>query len=219
MNVQTLKQKIVAEVCHPARPFCPFLRQSPLGDGITYVAFDIRGIARPDNIVMADHLSARPVVRCMRMAKDGTLPLKRGSVSEMYLSVVTAGAAVPPAALCRLVCETHKALESGGYLIFFNGYLLASTAHTVQVDFTGGRSLYAPGTGINPGECRNPITASLNLLFRPLQAGEQVEFLYARRITRAHELEPGRNLAVLVRKDLGERAMADLGAASLQNRP
>jgi hypothetical protein len=128
------------------------------------------------------------------------LSLHKASVSEFYLSLVATNPYIYPWVLPALVREAHRILRAEGLLVFFNGY--PRSQHSVVVDFTDGRThLLCSHASRKQSYCSETV-GLLGDLFKALTLEEHKLFLAERGLTGAYELEPGKEVSVLVRKTL-----------------
>lgn len=187
--------KLVVEICPPGRPFCPWVKKLPMGEGIRYVHIDVGSLP-------TRHLAGTRTTmphhhgRNWQQHNPALLPsLNDATVSEFYISSnpYLSGQVMP-----ALVREARQVLESAGNLVFFNGYIPAIGG--IVVDFEhgcAGTRNPKPPPMVFP---HNEMTVLFQDFFRPLTLQEHIKFLTERGLGNATELEPGVNVSVLVKK-------------------
>ncbi|MDD5339740.1 MAG: hypothetical protein PHV13_00645 [Candidatus ainarchaeum sp.] len=201
-----LQQRVVVEVCHKDRPFCPFAKRNPLPDGIRYERihvgpFHIPGMGSTGD---GDFFSAG------RIFQFPLVSLGSHSVHELYLSEVPTNPFLDSSLFSLLVSEAHRVLDPSGTLVLFNGYF--NSPSKIIIDFSAGcaglpkfqRSKGAPKELLISGiaEAGNFIDMvdRLNEHFRPLTLPEHTKFLMERDLGPATELQPGDQISVLAAK-------------------
>lgn len=203
MITQKHTRHVVAEICQPNHPICPWAKKAPLHDarpatGPVYVGFDVSSLipadahSGPSCAAGRKNESGLPF---LGLEKGKPLPLKNASVSEFYFSVVTPNIHISLASSLWLVTEAARVIRPGGRLVFYNGYGVAHKA--LFVDFTG-KKPFAFFT--DHYDALKHAGGILNRFFTPLSHGWHTRFLQVRGLGHTYELEPGREISVLVRK-------------------
>ena len=216
------KQRLVAEICHPAKPFCPWAkrpaaggpepdvkiryavhmpgsRPAPLSDGITYAGFDVRALPSRGLSHDAPNPLLRPGKNGVVIYEDGkeiTLSLGAGTIAEFYLSSVATNPYLRSWVMPALVHEARRILEIEGKLVFFNGY--AETSGGVTVDFKTGAVVLRKGSP-HIANSHGETADLLGKFFTPLGLEGHTAFLIQRGFSGATELEPGIHVSVFVR--------------------
>ncbi len=207
MITQKHTRHVVAEICQPDHPICPWARKAPLHDarqatgqatGLVYVGFDAASLipagahSGPSYQAGRKNAAGLPF---LSLQKDNPLPLRNAGLSEFYFSIVTSNSHIPPSSSLWLVTEAARIVRPGGRLIFYNGY--GVTHKALFVDFKGNPPFVFFSDHY---EALNRAGGILYRFFTPLSLEGHNLFLQARKLDIKYALEPGRDISVLVRK-------------------
>ncbi len=201
-----LRQRVVVEVCHKDRPFCPFAKLTPLPDGIKYERIHVG----PLQISGMGSTGDGDSFGSGRIFQFPLVSLGRHSVDELYFSEVPTNPFLDSSLFSLLVSEAHRVLDPSGTLVLFNGYF--NSPSKIIIDFSVGcaglpkvqRSKGAPKelliSEIATAGNFIDMVKRLNKHFRPLTLEEHTKFLVERNLGHATELQPGDHISVLAAK-------------------
>jgi hypothetical protein len=212
---QDPRRGVVVEVGHGGRPLWKTLRDMPL-PGQLYLGLDIdcdvwpRGGSITGATYRIDEgrrlIDQRRLERgsChwMRIGDGGRLPLKAGSVDELYLIGVLSDPRISPLVLERLIEDAAFSVRPSGCLVIDNiSAGLLSGPGDVLIDFDSGSALFRTGSGpLKEEERGSRCSLLLNAAFRPMPRAEHLGFLAARGLREHDDPEPGKRFSILTRR-------------------
>jgi len=160
---------------------------------LPYLGYDIAPQKAPRSIPSQDP-------RVSEFPRNGRLPRADGSAAEIYFSLLTSDLLSGPVSPAALIKEAFRLLETGGYLIVYNGYHHTS-ACSIFITEKNRIVFRVTDKGVFTKQDRdNETSRLLNELFFPLPVHGYSQFFLDRGIG----VPDNAPLSILIKRNTGQ---------------